>query len=66
MHKIEIGRDEFKLIASTAGAEALHDLLGKPQDNHDFVTTLVLYTSVMTKLLVKLENSLFGDDSKEA
>ena len=65
MSKVTIGRDEFKLISSKAGAEALHDLLGEPQDNRDFITALVLYTSVMTKLLVKLENSLFGDDSKD-
>lgn len=65
MHKIEISRDEFKLIASTAGADALHDLLGKPQVNADFVTTMYLYTRVISKVLARLENSLFGDDSKE-
>lgn len=65
MSKVTIGRDEFKNIASTAGAEALNDLLGKPQVNADFVTTMYLYTRIISKVLARLENALFDDDSKE-
>ena len=66
MHKLEIGRYEFKNIASDAAVEALHDLLGEPQLNQDFVTKMVSYSCIMSRVLSRLEKALFDDDSKEA